>query len=170
MGPISVQNLQLDGALIGTFCKLHCMFWLNYICALRQFLCKIILLKWTTEVSQPFPDNQVNTDCPETVGHSRTFKFDHYKVLWHVTKPIDDDVRGLVTCYQTVMIGLVTCYRTVMIGPVTCYRTYHHNFLKWFLYHFLNAGIIGNKANILKNIEENLDKHRKSKNLIFEVR
>ena len=105
-----------------------------------------------------------------TVGHSRTFKFDHYKVLWHVTKPIDDDVRGLVTCYQTVMIGLVTCYRTVMIGPVTCYRTYHHDFLKWFLYHFLNAGIIGNKANILKNIEENLDKHRKSKNLIFLVR
>ena len=77
---------------------------------------------------------------------------------------------GWDTCYQTVMIGLVTCYRTVMIGPVTCYRTYHHDFLKWFLYHFLNAGIIGNKANILKNIEENLDKHRKSKNLIFEVR
>ena len=60
MGPKSLQNLQLDGALIGTFWKL-CMFWLNYICALRQFLCKIILLKWTTEVSQRFPYNQANT-------------------------------------------------------------------------------------------------------------
>ena len=61
MGPISLQNLQLDGALIGTFWKLPFMFWLNYICALRQFLCKIILLKWITEVPQRFPYNQANT-------------------------------------------------------------------------------------------------------------
>ena len=104
-----------DGALIGTFWKLLCMFWLNYICALRQFLCKIILLKWTTEVSQRFPYNQANTivwkfsrlsgnfpDCPET-----------FQTFWKLSRQLTW-FKGQFCIYAQKLSGRAKTFRDAM--------------------------------------------------------